>query len=297
VQPGAVDIPPLLLLSVVPDDTTSSQPAKDRGKVNHGSIICRHFRHTGRMLMNDSIHPDGAEVSNDLPISDGIRAALALLKRARDCARDVQANPWNFGLEIGQLYAAGLTITDLRWMVVKEFVEHADETSVHGDEHRSFTPSRGLTFLPTTCVLLTKKGAALAAAWAKAPPPDEIPGANGKSHPLASRKPRWDAARRELALGERMIKRFRVPARNQELVLSAFQEANWPESIDDPLTGEFDIDPKTRLNDVVYRLNHKQLACLIRFHVNGRGGRVYWSLYDAQTTRQHPSAGESPSAM
>src|SRR5882757_5867821 len=182
--------------------------------------------------------PERPEQRDDLPVSRGVRAALALLQHALACAKDAQAPPWDFELEIGQLYAAGLTITDLRWMVVKEFVEHADETSVHGSEHRSFTPGRGLNFLPTTCVLLTIKGAALAVRE-NAAPPDEVPAANGKSHRQASLKPRWDAARRELSLGGRMVKQFHVPARNQELILSAFQKEDWPESIDDPLTGEF----------------------------------------------------------
>jgi hypothetical protein len=239
----------------------------------------------------------GPEVSNHLPISDGIRAALALLQHARDCAQDTQAPAWDFALEIGQLYAAGLTITDLRWMVVKEFVEHADETSVHGNEHRSFTPSRGLNFLPTTCVVLTEKGAALAA-HENAAPPDEVPGPNGKSHPQAALKPHWDAARRELSFGGRMVKRFHVPARNQELILSAFEEEYWPESIDDPLTDECDIDPKTRLNDAVYRLNRKQLTCLMRFHVNRHGSGVSWSLCDHKTTPRYQSAAtESLAAM
>jgi hypothetical protein len=247
--------------------------------------------------------PDGPEISSDLPISGGLRAALALLQHALDCAKDAQAPPWDFALEIGQLYAAGLTITDLRWMVAKGFVEHADETSVHGDEHRSFTPSRGPSFLPATSILLTIKGAALAArenatARENVARPDEIPAANGKSHPGTSLKPRWDAARRELSLGGRMVKQFQVPARNQELILSAFQEDNWPESIDDPLTFEIDIDPKTRLNDAIYRLNHKQLACLIRFHVNGHGSSVHWSLSTRLATRQRlRTAGKSHATM
>ena len=254
-------------------------------------------------MNNNGTPPDGPELSSDLPISGGLRAALALLQHALDCARDAQAPPWDFALEIGQLYAAGLTITDLRWMVVKEFVEHADETSLHGNEHRSFTPSRGLNFLPTTSVLLTIKGAALAArenaaAKENAACPDEIPATNGKSHPAASLKPQWDAARRELSLGGRMVKQFHVPARNQELILSAFQQDDWPESIDDPLTFEIDIDPKTRLNDAIYRLNHKQIACLIRFHVNGHGRSVHWSLSAHPATRQRPrSAGESYAAV
>jgi hypothetical protein len=245
----------------------------------------------GGLLVNDyRTPPDGPEESNGLPIGGGLRAALALLQHALDCAENAQAPPWDFALEIGQLYAAGLSITDLRWMVVKEFVEHGDETSVHGNEHRSFTPSRGLNFLPTTCVLLTIKGAALAARQ-KAASPDEIPAANGKSHPMASLKPQWDAARRELSLGGRMVKRFHVPARNQELILSAFQEEHWPESIDDPLADDIDIDPKTRLNDAIYRLNHKQIACLLRFHVNRHGSGVCWSVGGHKMTRQHPGAG------
>jgi hypothetical protein len=243
--------------------------------------------------VNDSrTLPDRPEQRDDLPVSRSVRAALALLQHAFECAKDAQAPPWDFALEIGHLYAAGLTITDLRWMVVKEFVEHADETSVHGNAHRSFTPSRGLTFLPTTCVVLTIKGAALAARENTASS-DETPAANGKSLAGVSLKPQWDKARRELSLGGQMVKQFHVPARNQELILSAFQKRDWPESIDDPLTDEIDIDPKTRLNDAIYRLNHKQMAGLIRFHVNGHGSSVHWSLCAGQATRDRPRAAES----
>ncbi len=239
----------------------------------------------------------GSKKRRKLAISEGIRVALALLKRARDCADDVQADPWDFGLEIGQLYAAGLTITDLRWLVAKGFVEHADETSAHGDEHRSFTPSRGLIFLPTTCIILTHEGIALVASE-DAPPRDDIPGANGKSTRDASPRPHWDAARRELSFGDRMVKRFHVPAKNQEVILAAFENNSWPQSIDDPLSDEFGIDPKIRLNDVVYRLNNKQLARVIRFHVNGHGNGVYWSLYAPPTAGPHAGiAGAWPAAV
>ncbi len=236
---------------------------------------------------------DPHEESNDLSIGDGIRAALALLKRALDCASDAHAPSWDFALEIGQLYAAGLTITDLRWMVVKKFVEHAEETSAPGDEHRSFTPSRGLNFLPTTCVLLTREGARFAQCENVATS-QEILGANGKSHPQASAKPHWDAARRELFLGDRLIKQFHGPAKNQELILSAFQKEDWPSSIRDPLADELDVDPKIRLNDVVYRLNRKQIVSLLRFHVNGRGRNVRWSLWAPAARDQDPRAAAEP---
>jgi hypothetical protein len=238
---------------------------------------------------------DGPEEPTSLPMDDNLCAPLALLWRAYACAQDAHAAPWDFALEIGKLYEAGLTITDLRWLVVKGFVEHGAETSVYGDAHRSFTRSEGFNFLPTTCVVLTKKGTAFAcqvlqtAAAAnaaeepldgprKAEPGSEIPPGNGEAQPEATLKPHWDPVRRVLSLGHRIVKQFHVPAGNQEDILSAFQEEGWPEHIDDPLTGNHGVEPKTRLNNAIYRLNRNQMMRLIRFHGNGNGNGVRWSL-------------------
>jgi hypothetical protein len=67
-----------------------------------------------------------------------------------------------------------------------------------------------------------------------------------------------------------------VPARNQELVLTAFQELDWPESIDDPLPPDHNVDPKQRLQATIKSLNRNQLTPLIRCHGNGNGQQVYW---------------------
>ena len=56
-------------------------------------------------------------------------------------------------------------------------------------------------------------------------------------------KPHWEPTQRELRLGDRIVKRFRVPARNQELILKSFEEEGWPAHIDDPLPVTGDIDP------------------------------------------------------
>lgn len=238
---------------------------------------------------------DNSEDSVRLPIADNLCVALTLLRHAYDCARDTNATPWDFALEISELYEVGLTITDLRWLVAKGFVEHGSETSTYGDQHRSFTRSNGLKFLTTTCVILTEKGTEFAsqvlqatagtdagelprAGARKIEPSREILPANGATQPKATRKPHWDQKRRELSLAGRIVKQFHVPAGNQELILGAFQEEGWPEYIDDPLPGNHEIDPKTRLNDAVYRLNRKQHTFLIRFHTNGTGSGVHWSL-------------------
>jgi hypothetical protein len=230
-----------------------------------------------------------------LPIGDNLHAALALLWHAYDCAEDAHAAPWDFALEIGKLDEAGLTIADLRWLVAKGFVEHGGETSAYGDAHRSFTPGERFNFSTTTCVVLTTKGTAFACqvlqeapATTAAPEPrgaapqaalgSQIASPSGETGPGPALRPRWDPGRRELSLGDRPVKQLHMPAGNQELILSAFQEEGWPRYIDDPLPGNHLSDPKTRLNDAIYRLNRAQVTPLIRFHSNGRGSGVHWSL-------------------
>jgi hypothetical protein len=75
-----------------------------------------------------------------------------------------------------------------------------------------------------------------------------------------------------------VIKHFRVPVENQELILTAFQEEGWPHSIDDPLPQTGDLDPKQRLQATIKSLNRNQLVRLIHFHGNGNGLQVYWDL-------------------
>ena len=65
---------------------------------------------------------------------------------------------WDFALENDHLYETGLTISDLRWLIAKRFAGHGQEMSFYGDPHRSFRPSDGLNFVPTTCFVLTAKG-------------------------------------------------------------------------------------------------------------------------------------------
>jgi hypothetical protein len=101
------------------------------------------------------------------PINDDFRAALALLWHAYVYVQDAGAAVWDFALENDQLYATDVTISDLRWLVAKGFAKHGQETSFYGDLHRSFRPSVGLKFVPTTCFVLTPKGAEFASSIAK----------------------------------------------------------------------------------------------------------------------------------
>ena len=87
--------------------------------------------------------------------------------------------------------------------------------------------------------------------------------------------PSWDAGRRELRVGLIVVKRFRQPAKNQEMILAAFQEEGWPAHLDDPLPGGDNQDAPDRLHDTIRRLNDQKVG-LIRFLADGRGQGIIW---------------------
>jgi len=69
-----------------------------------------------------------------------------------------------------------------------------------------------------------------------------------------------------------------VPARNQEAILSVFEEEDWVEHIHDPLPVTVDIDAPTRLHDAINRLNRCQINAVLRFQGDGKGTGVFWKL-------------------
>jgi hypothetical protein len=99
-----------------------------------------------------------------------------------------------------------------------------------------------------------------------------------KNAALYRLKPAWDSNLRELRIGKLVIKRFRQPAGNQVAVLACFQELGWSRRIDDPLTGNSDIEPKRRLRDTVFALNRNHLAPnVLVFEADGTGTGIIWS--------------------
>lgn len=251
------------------------------------------------MVANEKNWADRAGESASTLIDDGLRAGLALLWRAYICAHATGANVWDFALRTGRLYLAGMTSSDLRWMVAKGFAEHGQETPGYNDTDRSPRRSNGYSFNEHTSLILTPRGAALAehvfgktARWpqatlsALAAVAAETPALATERHAAyetnrpatPALNPHWNATRRELFLGGRIVKRFRVPARNQERILSVFEEEGWAEHIHDPLPVTYDIDAPTRLHDAINRLNRCQINPLLRFRGDGRGTGVLWEL-------------------
>ena len=108
-------------------------------------------------------------------------------------------------------------------------------------------------------------------------PSRALPKQSLNGHAVITSSPKWDRDERVLRLGERIVKRFKWRALNQEIVLSAFEEEHWPPTIYDPLPPLRDQDSKRRLQDTVKALNRNQDRSLLRFHTN-QGEGVWWEI-------------------
>ena len=83
---------------------------------------------------------------------------LRLLLQAHDYARDLAREVWELAVEMDSLKRAGLTSSDLRWLVGKGLAEQAGEITTPRDAARRFEFARSLMFLDSACFVLTPDG-------------------------------------------------------------------------------------------------------------------------------------------
>lgn len=206
--------------------------------------------------------------------------ALTQLLEAACYTQDLASETRVFAVEFEELRSAGLTTNDIAWLIAKGYLDHAHAAIQDGHDLPRRTELDSPTFSAASRFVLSTAGIDFAAQicpppsiarlWGPTPQPCDIPEA---AHPTV---PHWDGERRRLWFGGVLIKHIKVPARNQELVLSTLEEESWPHSVDDPLPPSQGIDPKHRLHDTIIRLNRGHSRPLIRFHGNGDGRAVYW---------------------
>ena len=211
-----------------------------------------------------------------------ISNALERLAEALDYASDAGRGEWDFAVEIQVLRAAGLAAGDLRWLVCKSYVEHAREITLPGEDGRAFHPTGNLTFAKRTCFVLTAAGlsavrgqSTAASASCRISSVSRVDGSHGHDKRLV---PHWDPKLHELRLNGQLVKRFKLPAQNQEIILAAFEEEGWPARIDDPLPPRHTQNPKRRLQDTIKSLNRNQKNRLVRIMGDGTGQGIRWGL-------------------
>lgn len=200
---------------------------------------------------------------------------------------------WQFAVEIASLERMGLALNEFRWLLAGGYVQHAEEVTEPKGRQRQFRKLGPNQFPPRTCFVLTESGVNLMEG------DDDLHGcrilpftldvaSNGNGHgngnghvvlpEITTDRPCWDPHRRELRVGQLLVKRFRQLARNQELILSVFEEEGWPRRIDDPLPPARGLDRHQRLYDTLRRLNRNQVHPLLHFRGDGTGDGIAWEF-------------------
>jgi hypothetical protein len=210
--------------------------------------------------------------------------ALLRLFEAYGDAREFNQELWQFALQLPALRAENIPDRILRRLVAQGLVAHALETTRSDDCKRTMREVGHLEFGERSCFALTARGVAVAMALVSVK--DRTP----VEEPIAQ-LPAFvscEDGRRELRLGDAVVKVFRWPARNQELVLTAFQEQDWTRRILNPIPPRAGVDCWLRLHNTVLRLNAGQRRRVLRFHGDGSGEGISWepvsgSAYGAHT--------------
>src|SRR5438094_366800 len=86
-------------------------------------------------------------------------AGLSLLLQSYECAQELHCDLWDFAVELVSLHKAGLTNSDLRWLLAKGYVLHAVEVIPPPDgRRRAFTPLQSFVLDTQSCFTLTEEG-------------------------------------------------------------------------------------------------------------------------------------------
>jgi len=230
-----------------------------------------------------------------------IEAALALMLQAHSYSTELACEAWEFAVEIVALRQAGLTNSDLRWLLHRSLVEQAQEVTMPGESRRRFGPRGGSLLCDQSCFILTAAGVLLGQSGDSlfpcvGPlPPAEL---TIRIQTNGDKCPCWDKDRRALWFDGELVKQFKVPAQNQETILATFEEEKWPPRVDDPLSMHFNIDPKRRLHDTINSLNRNQRVNRLRFLGDGSGQAILWEPIAAadnlETHHQYAGSDAAP---
>jgi hypothetical protein len=240
------------------------------------------------------------------PLPEAARPVITRLLQAHDYAIETGRDVWEFAVSIVEFRRAGVAESVLRWLICRGYVDHAKEVSVRSSTEREFISFANLRFSAQTAFVLTETGVTLgrelsgfqalcddlfqgerssADRFSRTNNSQVAEDERAKSHDEVL--PKWDRDRRELRVGDRLVKVFKLPSPMQETILMAFEEEGWPPRIDDPLPMHPELMPKRRLHDTIKSLNRNQKSGAIRFMGDGTGEGVRWELVTVDQPTVH----------
>jgi hypothetical protein len=207
--------------------------------------------------------------------------AGAELRKAFGYAQDSQQSIWEFAIPLGELCRYELTESDYRLLVSCGYLKHAVEVTRAGDPCRRFIHTQNLSFSERSCFVLNES--CLTSMFSAK---EHRPGSDPRSEAHSLHKisdtttltPRWNSSSRILTVKEQIVLQFKWPAPNQERILTAFEEDNWPPHVDDPLPPKEGLDSQSRLHDAIKCLNRNQRQRLLRFRGDGTGKGILWEF-------------------
>ena len=97
-----------------------------------------------------------SQVREQLP--DEVRATLAHYGEPSP-TRDMAIDPWEFALPLLHLVEQGAGQSELRWLVVNGYIDHADEVTTFRDPVRKFRRRANVAFTAKTCFVFAEAGA------------------------------------------------------------------------------------------------------------------------------------------
>jgi hypothetical protein len=224
------------------------------------------------------VFPTKARSATGLEVFQLVVASAALCSAALE-ARLRLLRPCESPLPLDDLRAAGLPDALLLWML---FQGHCERFPARpGAQPRLDLALPSLPLTPTSAFALTPAGEEFVA-WLLAGPlfsdHEEQFARTWSALAMGDLLPHYDRERRVFRWGRHLIKCFRQPSTNQEIILCSAEELGWPEWFDDPLPGPAGTNPKMRLHDTIKDLNRRQKMPLIRFKGDGTGTRIGWEF-------------------
>jgi hypothetical protein len=188
--------------------------------------------------------------------------------------------PADAPVECRRLLRIGIGADVLLWMLYQGHADHFGEDSQAG-ERTAWRPRPSALVRNGSALALTPLGQAfgeLLVGKILLPEEDEeLQWAWGLLR-VGALTPRYDKENRLFTWGRHLLKSYRQPSANQELILVAAEELEWAGWFDDPLPRRGKGNPKGRLHDAIKNLNRHQSPYLVRFKGDGTGMRVGWEL-------------------
>ena len=209
---------------------------------------------------------------------NGVFDSLSHLRNAKDTALKCDKNPDLFAVSLNEMSDRGLVSYQLQWLTHNHFIVRC--LNLPSGVETVFESNGAIR--SEDAYVLTQNGDRLLDKLQLKLLQERRSHLNHKTTIVG--KPIYNSEKHLLIFDEKVVKRFRWAASNQERVLMAFEEENWPRRIDDPLLPDPNICPKRRLHDTIKCLNRRQENKLVRFRGDGTGTGVLWELWDLDDT-------------